>query len=100
MHNIENNLMLCLAICGQDGLISKSEEECLFKIFSENCSLTRPQFEAIVNMFFESEDSLEQLLRKSSDRSALLKWAKEAAQVDGLDFRENIALQKCSQLIE
>lgn len=100
MKNLESNVMLCLAICGQDGLISQSEEEHLFKIFNENCSLGRAQFDAIVDAFFESDDSLEQLMAKTSERSVLLSWAKEAAQVDGLDIRENIALQRCAHLLE
>ena len=100
MDNIEDNLMLCLAVCGHDGLVSKSEEECLFEIFNQHYSYDRSQFEKAVNKFFESEDSLEQLLSRISDHKTILIWAKQAAEADGLDIRENIALQRCYELIE
>jgi len=99
MENIANDLMLCLAICGQDGLVSESEEERLFCIFNKNLNLGRQEFDAIVELFFASNYSLEQLFSKSSGHSDLLEWAKDAASADGLDIRENIAYQKCVQLL-
>ena len=99
MENFEDNLLFCLAICGHDGLISQGEEECLFEIFREYYSVNRNAFDLIVDKFFESNSTLEDLLSKISDQQLVLAWAEKAAQADGLDIRENIALQRCSQLL-
>lgn len=100
MDNFENNLLFCLAICGHDGYISKREEECLFELFSGHYSVDKQTFDSIVDKFFESNSTLEDFLSKISDHKMVLSWAEKAAQADGLDIRENIALQKSSQLLE
>ena len=100
MNNFENNLLFCLAICGYDGYISQGEEERLFELFSEHYSLDREAFDSVVEKFFESNSTLEELVSNLSDQKLALSWAEEAAQADGLDIRENIALQKSSQLLQ
>ena len=100
MKNFENNLLFCLAICGHDGFISQGEEECLFELFSEHYSLDKETFDLVVDKFFESNSTLEDLVSKISDQKLVLSWAEKAAQADGLDIRENIALQKSSQLLQ
>ena len=100
MKNFEDNLLFCLAVCGYDGFISQAEEECLFKIFSEHYSVDKLLFDSVVDKFFESHSTLEDFLRKISNRNLVLSWAEEAAKADGLDIRENIALQKSYQVLQ
>ena len=100
MTNLENNLLFCLAICAHDGLISQREEECLFELFTEYYSVDRKNFDLIIDKFFESNSTLEDLAFRISDHKLVLSWAEKAAQADGLDIRENIALQKSSQLLQ
>lgn len=99
MDNFENNLLFCLAICGHDGLISQGEEKCLFELFSDHYSIDKQTFDLVVDKFFESNSTLEDFLSKISDQKMILSWAEKAAQADGLDIRENIALQKSTQLL-
>ena len=99
MKAIENTIMLCLAICAHDGLVSKSEEQKIFDLaFAEN-NIDLDSFNLLVDKFFESTDSLETILSTVSDKNKALYWAEEAASADGLDVKENIALQRCHQLV-
>ena len=100
MKNFENNLLFCLAVCGYDGFISQAEEDCLFKLFSEHYSVDKLIFDSVVDKFFESNSTLEDFLSKISNQDLVLSWAEKAAGADGLDIRENIALQKSYKVLQ
>lgn len=92
------SIMLCLAICAYDGLISEAEINTLFDIYSKKIGLTRDQLEAIIDEFFETDSTLEDFFEAAKPISDTLDIAKKAASADGLDLLENIALQKCKEL--
>ncbi len=99
---IKNEVVACLkvaaSVCGKDGLISEAEEEKMFQIISNKfAEIDRENFETILDDFFESENHIEDYLAQIDDlelRKFTLKLSKDSSSVDGLDFRENIALQK------
>lgn len=100
MKDVEQTIILCLAICAHDGLVSKSEEDKIFDLATKAVGMDLNSFNVLVDRFFESADSLETLLNNVDDKLRALNWAELAASVDGLDVRENIALQRCYQLVE
>ena len=58
------------------------------------------QFAKLIDIFFEQDSTLEQLLEATCYSRAALKVAENAAASDGLDPRENIALRKCENLMQ
>ena len=99
MKAIENTIMLCLAICSHDGLVSKSEEQKIFELACAENNIDLDSFNMLVDKFFDSTDSLETIFNSVRDKKKALNWAEEAASADGLDIKENIALQRCHQLV-
>lgn len=89
---------MAACICGKDGVISEPEESKMLELLSHRfpeCS--SKLFEEGLEEFFESERSIESLLALIDDesiRKAILEIAEISAAVDGLDPRENVALDK------
>ena len=88
--------MLC--ICAQDGVISELEEEKLLELLVRKF----PEWNAhaldeLLTDFFDSDDQIEDYLKLVNDeslRSFTLMLAETSAGADGLDLKENVALQK------
>lgn len=91
-------LMIAAGVCAQDGLISQAEEEVLFKEFKKRYPILQlEEFDSYLDSFFESNRMIEDYLIKVKDkklRTFVIKASKKSASADGLDIRENIALQK------
>ena len=95
MKNIIN--FVCL-ICAQDGVISSAELKRLFELLNLHSDaldleeVSQDKFDTLVIDFFNSQDSLEDLISKiPSENLSLVLWiAKESATADELDIRENI----------
>ena len=91
-------IKVAACICARDGLISQAEEEMMFKLVSEKIpDYQLDQFNHVIDDFFDSTDQVEEYLSKISSpeiRKFALYLSEVSASVDGLDIRENIALQK------
>ncbi len=91
---------LALAICAHDGLISDAEIAYLRSIYCDTGRLTLSEMEKIIDAFFEEDKSLEELFFAVDDIDITLQISEKAASVDGLDLKENFALQRCHRLRE
>jgi len=91
-------IKVAASICARDGLISQAEEEMMFKLVSEKIpNYQLDQFNHVIDEFFDSTEQIEDYLSKISNpevRKFTLQLSEVSASVDGLDIRENIALQK------
>lgn len=96
--DISNCLKVAACICGKDGLISETEEQKMFELaVAKLPSFTLIDFDSALDDFFQSEEQLEDYLDKIKDhdiRKFTLKLSEVSASVDGLNIKENIALQK------
>ena len=86
---------LALAICAHDGLISEAEVASLRSHYCDSGIIAESDFEQIIEVFFDEEKSLEERFSDVDDTGYALQISEEAASADGLDIRENFALQKC-----
>mgnify|MGYP000712817535 CR=1 FL=1 len=100
--DVSVSVKIAACICGRDGLISQAEEQKMFQLISNKFPTFSPDdFDTAINEFFDSNDQIEDYLSKVSDqemRKFTLDLSKASASVDGLDIRENIALQKAYQI--
>lgn len=94
---IKSAFNVCATICGQDGIISSQEELSLISHFSDFFGLQKQDFDALFDEFFESESTFDDFLKAINEkelRNNILFIAKESASADGLDIKENIALNR------
>ena len=99
---IEIALNICLAVCAQDGLVSDIEEEVLAASFEKEFKLSKSEFEQVVINFFDSDESIDNYIEKLDDdglNRKIIDFSEKAASSDGLDLRENIALQKVKMIL-
>lgn len=91
-------LKIAACICGKDGVISEVEESTLYKCLLKRFpDLSEEQFHQALDEFFESSEQIEDylsLIENTDLRRFTLKIAEESASSDGLDIKENIALDK------
>lgn len=91
-------LKVAACICGKDGVISELEERTLLERFQNRFpDFGIEEFDRVLTEFFDSNDQIEDFLSLISDpelRRFTLKLAEESAAADGLDIKENIALEK------
>lgn len=95
---IEAQMNLALAICAHDGLISDAEIVSLRSHFCDSGNVTESEMEDVIDAFFEDERTIEELISLVDDVDYALRVAAEAASADGLDIRENFALERCYRL--
>ena len=85
-------------ICGEDGVISEAELQKMFEILTEKFpEFGAEVFEEALDEFFNSDDQIEDFLSLIDDenlRLFTLQLSELSAAADGLDARENIALEK------
>lgn len=98
IQNLKACIKVAACICAKDGVISEAEETKLFQILNaEFPDFNVELFENTLTDFFNSDDQIEDYLGLMDDKSLrlfTLKLAEISAGADGLDTRENIALQK------
>ena len=91
-------IKIAACICAKDGIISDAEEEAMYSLLVERFpSISRTEFDSALDEFFGSNDQIEDYLDRIDDhemRAFTLQLAKVSAGADGLDIRENIALEK------
>jgi len=101
-NSVSGCLKIAACICGRDGLISHAEEQKMFELISQKFpDFSIGEFEVAIDEFFDSGDQIEDYLLAIDDidmRQFTLNLAEASASVDGLDIRENIALQKAYQI--
>lgn len=91
-------LKVAACICATDGVISEAEERTLVRIFRTRYpDFNDDDIERALIEFFDSDNQIEDFLALVKDqelRNFTLRLAEESASADGLDIRENIALNK------
>jgi len=97
-----NELSACIriaaCICAKDGIISEIEEQAMFRVLMEQFpDFSAEDFESALTEFFDSNQQIEEYLALVDDESLrrfTLDLAELSASADGLDIKENIALEK------
>ncbi len=96
--DIKACIMIAACACGEDGVISSEEETEMFRILEARYhGLTEALFEEALTEFFESDLQIEDYLHMVTDgelRRFALSLAELSASADGLDPRENVALER------
>ena len=86
------------SICAQDGVLSEIEERTIFAMLAERFpNFSAEAFENALIEFFDSNKQIEDYLALLDDeeiRKFTLNLAEVSAGSDGLNIRENIALEK------
>ena len=96
-------IKIAACVCGKDGVISESEEKAIFSFISSkypNYSFQR--FNQTIDDFFDDTLQLEEYLGLILDPSLnkfTVNLCELSASADGLDLRENIALQKVKLIL-
>ncbi len=100
--NIVTGVKIAACVCGKDGIISQAEEDMMFKLVSNKyADFSLSDFDSIIDDFFDSEKQIEDYLLEITDsetRHFVLELSAVSASADGLDIRENIALNKIAIL--
>jgi hypothetical protein len=99
---IENSLSACIkiaaCICARDGVISEVEEKTILSVLTQRYPEFGPsEFELALDEFFRSDEQIEDylaLIDKDELRQFALELSEISAGADGLEPRENIALEK------
>lgn len=91
-------IKVAACICAKDGIISDAEEHAMYSLLVERFpEIDEATFDNAIDEFFDSEDQIEDYLSRIGDqelRKFTLYLAEISAGADGLDTRENIALEK------
>lgn len=90
--------MIAACACGEDGLISSEEEAEMLRLLKERFSEVTDSLHAEVMVeYFDEERPIEEYLNLVQDaqlRRFALQLAEASASADGLDDRENVALER------
>lgn len=96
--NISEIVKVAICVCAEDGIVSESEENLVYELVKKSFpEYSQKNFNDAVDDFFSSEMQLEDYLSAIKDpelQKLTLDISTQSAAIDGLDFRENIAVQK------
>jgi len=95
---IEHEIMLVMGICAHDGLLSSQELDQIKSAYIKDLQ-NDIEFEGLIDRFFDTTATLEQLFGQVANVERALSVAEIAAAADGLDIRENLALLRCKNLV-
>lgn len=91
-------IKVAACVCGKDGIISAAEEREMFRLLVERFpDCDQNMFESTLTEFFDSNDQIEDylaLIDGDALRQFTLELSEISASADGLEIRENIALEK------
>lgn len=91
-------IKVAACVCGKDGIISAAEEREMFRLLAERFpSYDQNTFENTLTEFFDSNNQIEDylaLIENKEHRQFTLELSEISASADGLEIRENIALDK------
>jgi predicted outer membrane protein len=92
------SIKIAACICGKDGVISRLEEETIYKLISSQYpEIDKEYFDNVIDEFFDSNEHIEDYLSQINDeplKKFTLELAEKSASADGLALEENIALKK------
>jgi hypothetical protein len=95
--DIETAFNICVCICSQDGVVSSQEEAAVVDKFKSIFNLEDSNLDDLFDRFFSSKNHIDTYLDKITDvdlQKKIVDISEFSASTDGLDIRENIALQR------
>ena len=96
--DIKACIKVAASACGEDGVISSEEEAEMLRLLKERFSEMTDSFhEEVMIEYFDEERPIEEYLELIQDtelRHFALQLAETSASADGLDARENVALER------
>ena len=98
---IEAAFNICACICGKDGIISREEEEAITQKFKSAFNLCVEDINTLFDRFFESKVQIDNYVNVITDKELqrlIVDISEFSAAADGMDVRENIALQRTKLL--
>jgi len=96
-------IKIVACVCGKDGLISQAEEDAIYygiKLRTSDYSFER--FNEVLETFFDESYQIEDYLEKITDSELsefTINLCESSASADGLDIKENIALNKVKLIL-
>jgi|TARA_R110001583_G_scaffold142925_1_gene295046 hypothetical protein len=94
---------IAACVCGKDGIISQMEEESIYNtITSKSSNYTLEFFNKAIDDFFDENLQLEDYLEKVKNlgiHEFVIYLCEVSASADGLDIKENIALNKVKLIL-
>ncbi|ASP47206.1 hypothetical protein [Cognaticolwellia beringensis] len=94
---------IAACVCGKDGIISQMEEESIYNtITSKSSNYTLEFFNKAIDDFFDENLQLEDYLEKVKIlgiHEFVIYLCEVSASADGLDIKENIALNKVKLIL-
>lgn len=91
-------IKIVACVCGKDGLISQAEEDAIFNGIKQTTSdYSFERFNKVLDIFFDENYQIEDYLIKITDSELstfIINLCESSASADGLDIKENIALDK------
>ncbi len=101
---LDFSIKVAACVCGKDGVISKSEENEIFRIVNSiNESFCKDRFERIINEYFDESHHIEYYLSKIINyelKKFTIDLCRKSASIDGLEIKENIALDKVVLILD
>lgn len=98
LEEISASVKVAACACAIDGLMSQAEETTMFQLVLKKFpEYQLDNFNSAIDEFFESNDQIEDYLLAITNiemRYFTLYLCEKSASADGLDFRENFAIQK------
>jgi len=98
MNDVSACIRVAACICSKDGVISAIEEQTLYqRVIRKFPDFDAEHFDQVLTDFFNSDEQIEDYLSYINDpeiQQFTLTLAEVSASSDGLDIRENIALEK------
>lgn len=94
---IEAAFNICACICGKDGVISALEEKAISEKFKSLFNLNDEDINTLFDRFFESQVQIDQyasVIKDEELQRLVFEISEYSAAADGMDIRENIALQR------
>lgn len=96
-------IKVAACVCGKDGVISQAEEKSMLdEVLHKFPKYSTAQFNHVLDDFFNENCQLEDYLEKIMDSKSqqfTIKLCETSASADGLDFKENIALDKVKNIL-
>lgn len=94
---------IAACVCGKDGVISQAEETKMFELITEIApSYSADHFDKVLDAFFNEDTQIEEylgLINGGKPKALCIELCKKSASADGLDIKENIALQKVKSIL-
>mgnify|MGYP000223824850 CR=1 FL=1 len=98
INNLDIAVKIAACVCGKDGVISQLEEEAIISnVILEYPNYSIIRFNRVIDEFFEEDQQIEDYLLQISGLNLsdfTIKLCEISASSDGLDTKENIALDK------